>query len=231
MNKTTAILLAAGKSERFENDIPKPFLLLNGKAIYQYSLAVLLDYPQIDELILVLPQDRLSAEKEKLEKPDKTIHFIAGGKTRFESVRNALNVLDSSVKNVIIHDAARPFISPDLINNCLETLDQNKAVSCAIKSTDTLVFTENNLAKSYPERNKIRRLQTPQAFQTELLKEAYSLAQKEGKTNFTDDSSLVHYFNLAPVSFVPGSEENIKITFPKDLLLAEFQIKNFKNVK
>lgn len=221
MNKTTAILLAAGKSERFGNDIPKPFLLLNGKAIYQYSLGILLGHPQINELVLVLPKNLLSTEKEKLEKSFKTIHLIAGGKTRFESVQNALNVLDSSVKNVIIHDAARPFITSKLIDNCLVNLDRNKAVSCAIESTDTLVFTENDLAESYPKRNKIMRLQTPQAFQTELLKEAYSLAKKEGETNFTDDSSLVHYFNLAPVYLIPGSEENIKITFQKDLLLAE----------
>lgn len=221
MNKTTAILLAAGKSERFGNDIPKPFLLLNGKAIYQYSLGILLGHPQINELVLVLPKNLLSTEKEKLEKSFKTIHLIAGGKTRFESVQNALNVLDSSVKNVIIHDAARPFITSKLIDNCLVNLDRNKAVSCAIESTDTLVFTENDLAKSYPKRNKIMRLQTPQAFQTELLKKAYSLAKKEGKTNFTDDTGLVHYFNLAPVYLIPGSEENIKITFQKDLLLAE----------
>lgn len=221
MNKTTAILLAAGKSERFGNDIPKPFLLLNGKAIYQYSLDVLLGHTQIDELILVLPKNLLSTEKEKLEKSFKTIHLIAGGKTRFESVQNALTVLDSSVKNVIIHDAARPFITSKLIDNCLVNLDRNKAVSCAIESTDTLVFTENDLAESYPKRNKIMHLQTPQVFQTELLKEAYSLAKKEGETNFTDDSSLVHYFNLAPVYLIPGSEENIKITFQKDLLLAE----------
>lgn len=221
MNKTTAILLAAGKSERFGNDIPKPFLLLNGKAIYQYSLGILLGHPQINELVLVLPKNLLSTEKEKLEKSFKTIHLIAGGKTRFESVQNALNVLDSSVKNVIIHDAARPFITSKLIDNCFVNLDRNKAVSCAIESTDTLVFTENDLAESYPKRNKIMRLQTPQAFQTKLLKEAYSLAKKEGKTNFTDDSSLIHYFNLAPIYLIPGSEENIKITFQKDLLLAE----------
>jgi len=223
MNKTIAILLAAGKSERFGNDTPKPFLLLNRKVIYQYSLDILLAHPQIDELILVLPKNFLSIEKERLkkEKSTKTIHLIAGGKTRFESVLNALNVLNDSFENVIIHDAARPFITSELINNCFKKLDKNKAVSCAIESTDTLVFTKNEMAESYPERNKILRVQTPQAFKTELLKEAYSLAQKEGKTNFTDDTSLVHYFKRSPIYFVPGSEENIKITQPKDLLFAE----------
>lgn len=228
MNKTTAILLAAGKSERFGNDTPKPFFLLKGKVIYQYSLDILLDHPQIDELILVFPEDLLSAEKKKLkkEKSAKTIHLIAGGGTRFESVQNALNILDDSVENVLIHDAARPFISTKLINNCLKQLEKNSAVSCAIKSTDTLVLTENSLAKSYPERNKIMRLQTPQAFKTELLKKAYSLAEKEGKTNFTDDSSLIHYCNLAPVFLIPGTEKNIKITYPSDMLLAEHILNN-----
>lgn len=230
MNKTTAILLAAGKSERFGSNIPKPFLLLNKKAVYRYSLDILLDHPQIDEIILVLPEGLLSIEKEKLkkEKSTKTIHLIAGGKTRFESVQNALSVLDNSVENVIIHDAARPFITSDLIDNCLKNLSKNKAVSCALESTDTLVFTKNNLAESYPDRGKIMCIQTPQSFQVDILKIAYSLAQEEGKTNFTDDSSLIYYFKLAPVYLVPGSEENIKITYPKDLLLAEFILKNLK---
>lgn len=230
MNKTTAILLAAGKSDRLGNNIPKPFLLLNEKAIYRYSLDVFLSHPQIDTIIIVVPEELLFIEKEKLKKEalSKPTHLIAGGKARFESVQNALNLLDNSTENVIIHDAARPFITSDLIDNCLKNLSKNKAVSCALESTDTLVFTKNNLAESYPDRGKIMCIQTPQSFQVDILKIAYSLAQEEGKTNFTDDSSLIYYFKLAPVYLVPGSEENIKITYPKDLLLAEFILKNLK---
>jgi len=224
MNKTTAILLAAGKSERFENDIPKPFILLNGKEIYRYSLAVFLKNTQINELVLVVPKTLVLSIKEKFSKEifDKAIRIIPGGESRFESVQKALDVINDSVKNVIIHDAARPFITAKLIDNCLEKLVENTALSCAIKSTDTLVsVSENNLAESYPDRNNIMRIQTPQAFQTKLIKKAYSLAQKENKTNFTDDTSLIHYFKLAHVLLIPGTEENIKITFPKDLLLAK----------
>lgn len=224
MNKTAAILLAAGKSERFGNEIPKPFLLLGGKAIYQYSLDVFEAHPQIDEIVFVVPQEMLLIEKEKLkkEKARKTIHLVAGGETRFESVKKALDLLDESYKHVLVHDAARPFITKDLIDKCIQNLSQNEAVSCAIESTDTLVFTdEKGFANSFPERSTLYRVQTPQAFHLDVLKKTYSLASKEKKTDFTDDASLIHYYDLAPIFLVPGSEKNIKITYPSDLALAE----------
>ncbi|MCD6179682.1 MAG: 2-C-methyl-D-erythritol 4-phosphate cytidylyltransferase [Bacteroidales bacterium] len=224
MKKTTAILLAAGKSERFKNKKLKPFLLLNNKAVYRYSLDVFLAHHKIDTIILVLPEDLLLSEKERFKKEvlPKTVKLIAGGKTRFESVKNALSILNDSAENILIHDAARPFINNLLIDNCLLKLKQEKAVSCAIKSTDTIVFTnKDKLAVSYPERDNIMRIQTPQAFKTDILKTAYSLATKERKTNFTDDSSLIQYYNLASVYLVSGSEENIKITYTVDFLLAK----------
>ena len=227
MNKTVAILLAAGKSERFGNYVPKPFLLLNGKVVFRYSLDVLLVHPKIDIILFVVPEHLLLTEQEKLKKENftKSIFLIAGGVTRFESVQNALNQLQDDVKNVLIHDAARPFLSKELIDVSLNSLEKNKAVSCAIESTDTLVFSTNDkCVESYPDRNKIQRIQTPQAFDVSLLKMAYSLAQKEARTDFTDDGSIIHYFNLAPVFLVPGNAQNIKITYPTDLLLAEFML-------
>ncbi len=220
MNKTVAIVLAAGKSERLGGELPKPFLSIHGRELYQYSLQMFDQHPQIDSIILVVPQQFLSTEKAK-NKSDK-INLIVGGKTRFESVKNALDHLEKSVENVIIHDAARPFITKKLIDNCLKNLLKNKALSCAIESTDTLVVKDaKGNADSYPDRSKTMRIQTPQAFRLDLLKKAYSLAIKESKTDFTDDGSLIHYYGLAPLSLVPGSEQNIKITYASDLLLAE----------
>lgn len=227
MNKTAAILLAAGKSERFEGELAKPFLLLNGKPIYQYSLDVFKKHQHVDSIIFVVPKDLLA--KEKVNINNKNIIVIEGGKSRFESVRNALNHIDGSYQNIIIHDAARPFITNNLIDICLNALTQSSAVSCAIESTDTVVITDTiGLVNSYPKRSNIKRIQTPQAFQKNILKKAYSLAQKEGKTNFTDDSSLIHYFGLAPIYLVPGNDANIKITFPSDLQLAELIQMKFK---
>lgn len=224
MNKTTAILLAAGKSERFGNAIPKPFLKLGEKPIYQYSLDVFEAHHQIDEIVFVVPQQMLFAEKEKLKKiiSGKIIHFVVGGETRFESVNNALENLDTSIKNILIHDAARPFITIDLIDKCIQNLSQNKVVSCAIKSTDTMVLAdEKGFANSFPDRSKLYRIQTPQAFHLNVLKKAYALASKEKKSNFTDDASVIHYYDLAKVFIVPGNEKNIKITYPADFALAE----------
>ena len=151
MNKTTAILLAAGKSERFGNDTPKPFLLLNEKVIYHHSLDILLAHSQIDELILVLPKDLLSIEKEKLkkEKSGKTIHVIAGGETRFESVQNALEILDNSVKNVIIHDAARPFVSADLISKVIDAITPDSGALPVLSLNDTIKKNKVEVLISY----------------------------------------------------------------------------------
>lgn len=228
MNKTTAILLAAGKSERLGKMIPKPFLKLNGKAIYKYSLDVFLAHPQIDSITVVVPQHLLLAEQNKLSTDalSKPVQFIVGGKSRFESVKNALDQLNGSIKTVLIHDAARPFVQAELINQCLKITDNHPAVSCAVESTNTLVIeSSKGQAESYPDRSKIHKIQTPQAFDINLLKTAYSLAIKEGKTHFTDDSSMIHYYNLAPVFLVPGDSQNIKITHLTDLLLAELILK------
>jgi len=224
MNKTIAILLAAGKSERFRNETPKPFLILGGKAIYQYSLSVFETHPEIDEIVFVVPQEMLLVENEKLKKEKrlKTIHLVEGGETRFQSVKNALDHLGANFKLVLIHDAARPFITKDLIDKCIQNLSQNKAVSCAIESTDTLVFAnEKGFANSFPDRSKLYRIQTPQAFHLDVLKKGYSLASKEEKTDFTDDGSMISHYNLAPIFLIPGNEKNIKITFPFDLEIAE----------
>ncbi len=224
MNKTIAILLAAGKSERIGKLIPKPFLQLNGKSVYRYSLEVFLAHPQIDAIFLVVPKHLHLPKQEKLskEKFPKPVQLLAGGETRFESVYNALIQLDNTVKNVFIHDTARPFISKNLIDNCFLNLTKNQAVSCAIESGDTLVFGSfNTYSESYPDRNKVLRIQTPQVFNSEILKKAYALALNDNKTNFTDDSSLIHYYKLASVFLIPGDIQNIKITHSSDLHLAE----------
>jgi len=229
MNKTTAILLAAGKSERLEKMIPKPFLKLNSKTIYRYSLDVFLAHPQIDSILVVVPKHLLLAEQKKLSADtfSKPVQFIVGGESRFESVKNALDILDDKIKSVLIHDAARPFIRAELINQCLKIIDNHPAVSCAVESTDTLVIeSPKEQAESYPDRSKIHKIQTPQAFDINLLKKAYSMAIIEGKTHFTDDSSLIHYFKLGPVFLVPGNVQNIKITYPTDILLAELILQN-----
>jgi len=231
MNKTTAILLAAGKSERLGKMIPKPFLQLGGKAVYRYSLDIFLAHPQIDAIILVVPWHLLADEQNKIKKESftKPIKIIAGGETRFESIHNALKEIDNKVKNVFIHDTARPFISKKLIDNCIAHITKYLAVTCAIQSSDTLVNAAvNSSPDSYPDRTKVLRIQTPQVFDADILKKAYALALKENKTNFTDDSSMIHHFKLTPVFLIPGCANNFKITYPNDLPYAEIMLKKNK---
>lgn len=222
MNKITAILLAAGKSERFGYDIPKPFLLLDKKSIFRYSLEILLKSPQIDDLIFIVPKNYLDSFEGLKQEFSKPIQVIEGGLTRFESVRNAINHLANSTEKVIIHDAARPFLSSKLINNCLDSLLDNNAVSTAIPSTDTLVSIDNDTkALVFPDRSKIYRIQTPQAFDLSLLKNAIAMTVSEKNFSFTDETSLIHHYKLAKIKLIDGSEENIKITHPLDLIIAE----------
>lgn len=218
--KTAAILLAAGKSERFGSETPKPFLYLGDKQIYQYSLSVFTDYPQIDFLILVVPKYKLAEVSNKCK--NEKIQVVAGGNSRFQSVKIAVDFLDPDFQNILIHDAARPFVDEKLVDNCLKGLLTNAAVSCAIDSTDTLAIGKlNEMAESFPTRSLLKRIQTPQAFELSMLKKAYQLAVKEGKTNFTDDASILNHYQLADVLLVQGDEWNIKITTAIDLLLAE----------
>lgn len=230
MNKTTAILLAAGKSERIGKIIPKPFLQLGGKAVYRYSLEVFLAHPEIDEVILVVPWNFLAEEQKIIDKEayKKPVKIIVGGDTRFESVYNALNQMDNGIKNVFIHDTARPFITKGLIDLCFKNFPGNKAVSCAIQSSDTIVNGEvNKSAELYPDRSKVLRIQTPQIFDVATIKRAYQLAKNENKTNFTDDSGIIHFYKLAPVILVPGCVNNFKITYSRDLQFAELMLKRY----
>jgi 2-C-methyl-D-erythritol 4-phosphate cytidylyltransferase len=234
VNKTTAILLAAGKSERIGKDLPKPFLLLKEKPIYKYSLDILLEDSRIDEILFVLPQSQIATITQKFENKtfDKTLRLIAGGASRFESVYLAVQELDEETTHVIIHDAARPFLVKNQIKKLVKNLSTCKAISFAMESTDTLVFSPTGTtAAAYPDRNNYKRIQTPQAFEAKLLKKAFDMAYKNEKTDFTDESSLVHFFDLAEVLLLPGNPENIKITYPEDLRYAEFLLNEEKYTK
>lgn len=204
---------------------------LRKKTLYTYSLDVLLLHKAIDEVFLVVPKEYLPAMQERFAKKtfSKPIKLLAGGQNRFESVYKALSAIENSYSQVLIHDAARPFITETLVSECLHGLSQSNAVSCAIETTDTPAYkSANNKIQEYPLRAAISMLQTPQAFDLETLRKAYSLALEQKKNAFTDDTSLVHFFNLSPVLLVPGNVKNIKITHAVDWLVAEQLLQNPK---
>lgn len=219
-----AVLLAAGEGTRFGNKVPKCFIEHEGKQIWRFSYDALISTDEFKKVILVVPvnfKNSLSI-KSSLRREDT---IIEGGATRQESVRLALKFIYSSELNnsgvnpescfCLIHDAARIYVKKDLINRCLSSLRTHQAITCAIKSVDSLkeVSSEGYVIKSL-DRSMIWQVQTPQAFRFDIIYNSHLLAENSNVT-YTDDASLVE--NSHKVFIVEGDTSNLKVTFPWDL--------------
>ncbi len=228
-----AIILSGGSGNRVGTELPKQFLEIGKKTIIEYSIEVFENHQEIDEIIIVSNPDYIHKTQDiiKQNKYKKVAKIIEGGKTRQESSDIGVSSIEKNVKNVLIHDAARPFVSNALIDRLLNGLINNKAVVPAVQSSDTLIEkSDSNLVKSIPDRRVIQRVQTPQAFDYNIIKKAHKLAKVESFYNATDDCSLILRSKLADVLVVDGSINNIKITYSSDIIYAKELIKNgYKN--
>lgn len=220
--KVVAIVPSAGESKRMGEK--KEFLLLGDRPILAHTLKPLEDHPQISEIILVV--DEKSIEKCKREIVEKygfkkVKEVVVGGEERQDSVYNGLKRVDKDCDIVLIQDGARPFLTEDLITKSIEGAEKHKAAVVAVPCIDTIKFArkENNMALETLDREYLWIAQTPQTFRYEMILKAYEKARED---NFkgTDDASLVERMNQ-PVKIVRGSYDNIKITTPQDLILAE----------
>lgn len=229
MHKTTqmknfAVILASGTGERAGLNIPKQFALINGKSILELTIDVFNSHPLIDGIILVSNPDFIDLTQNILDKNnyEKVLKLIPGGKTRQESSYFGISAfINETGANVLIHDAVRPFISKDIISDCIESLKKYKAVNVAIESSDTIVeVDENNIIKNIPKRKLLRRCQTPQCFDLALIRKAHEAAIKDRLSDITDDCGLVLKYNLTDIYVLNGSNYNIKITYPLDLEIA-----------
>lgn len=221
--KNIALILASGTGERAGLNIPKQFALIRNKTILEYSIDAFSNNENIDYIIVVSNPNFLNETKDIVEKNKylKVSKVIPGGKTRQESSYIGVNSINESNAKVLIHDAVRPFISDEIINECIFALDKYKAVNVAIDSSDTIIeVDDNNIIKSVPNRKYLRRCQTPQCFDLQLIKQAHELA-KQNNVSVTDDCGLVINFNLADIYVVNGNTDNIKITYPDDIKIAE----------
>ena len=228
MKKNLAIILAGGTGSRIEGDLPKQFLKLAGKTILQHSIEKFENHPHIDHIFLVIHEEFLNkAEKIVRESGHKkVIKILTGGQTRQESSRiGVTSAAPGEYGNVLVHDAARPFVSKKIIDDIFAALNTYAAVNIAVPSPDTIIeVSDKNLVKNIPDRKYLRRVQTPQGFKWDLIQKAHELAIDKGIANATDDCSLILTFKLADIYVVEGSEENIKITYPSDLQIAEKMI-------
>ncbi len=220
--KTGAIIAAAGAGRRMKADRPKQFLVLDGVPILVSTLRKFDASRRIDHIVIAAPREAVEEVRElvagaSLEKP---ITAIEGGERRQDSVGMAMRQLDSDTEIVVVHDGVRPFVSLDEIEEVVAEADRSGAAILAIPITDTVKEVQRDSVKSTLRREHLVLAQTPQAFRTDVLREAFDAARKDGYYG-TDEASLVERLGR-PVSVVRGSDRNIKITRPTDLSLARF---------
>ena len=227
------IIVAGGKGLRMGSDIPKQFLPIGGKPVLMRTLERFREYSPTLQIILVLPkaqQDywRQLCQEYAFPLPSEGVggdsYLLAdGGETRFHSVQHGLALIPDDVEGVVgVHDGVRPFPSIDVIRNCYETARQAKAVIPVIPVVETLRHLEGaaNVQRSQTvPRNDYRLVQTPQCFDIQLLKAANRVADGS-PVGFTDDASVVEAFGF-DITLVDGNRENIKITTPYDIIVAE----------
>lgn len=225
MKKNLVLILAGGTGNRIEGDLPKQFLTLAGKTILQHSIEKFENHPSIDHIFLVIHGKFLNKAEEIVRKSGhkKVVKILTGGQTRQKSSRIGVTAAGpGEYENVLVHDAARPFVSKKIIDDILAALDTYTAVNIAVPSPDTIIeINDKNLVKNVPDRKYLRRVQTPQGFKWDLIQKAHQLALEKGITNATDDCSLILTFKLADIYVVEGSPLNIKITYPLDIQIAE----------
>jgi len=215
--KKFAVIVAGGKGTRMNSDIPKQFLLLKNKPVLYYTIKAFLDVYENIELILVLPEEHIDKGREIIDGyfDSSRIRIIAGGRTRFHSVQNGLALINEE-SIIFVHDGVRCLVTGDLIRKCYETaLAEGNAIP-ALECGDSVRLLTNN-GNKIVDRNKVKLIQTPQTFHSKILLPAYKIDYKD---KYTDEASVVEAFGLT-VNLIEGERNNIKITTPFDLRLAE----------
>jgi 2-C-methyl-D-erythritol 4-phosphate cytidylyltransferase len=220
--RVIAIIPAAGAGRRMGSAVEKQFLHLRGIPILAHTLRVFDKSPKIDGIVLVVaPQQRQALEGEVLgpHPCEKLLRVIDGGAERQDSVANGLRAIPPECELVVVHDGVRPLVSIDLLEAVLEAAHHYGAAIAAIPAGDTVKQADSQKVVATLERETIWLAQTPQIFRAKLLRRAYEKAARD-QTVVTDDAALVERIGVT-VHLVHGSPENIKVTTPADLLLAE----------
>ena len=220
--ETVAIILAAGQGKRMGAGVNKQYLKLQGKPILAQTLLVFDQCAMIDGIIVVTHVNEIEYCQEEVIKPyglRKVTSIVAGGKERQDSVYCGLKALPIECKTVVVHDGARPLITSAVIEHGLKTLDK-QGVVVGVPTKDTIKrVDEQGIVVETPKRSALWSVQTPQIFDKNMIVSSYIKAMSEGFVG-TDDASMVEYCG-GQIKMVMGDYENIKITTPEDLPLAE----------
>jgi 2-C-methyl-D-erythritol 4-phosphate cytidylyltransferase len=215
--KKFAVLVAGGSGTRMNTELPKQFLSVNERPVLYYSIKSFLEAFDDIHIILVLPQDYVGLGNEIVSSyfANKNILITVGGSSRFHSVKNGLNKVEGD-SVVFVHDAVRCLVSSDLILRCYyQAIDLGSAIP-AINSKDSIRIVEDGVNRTV-NRSDIRLIQTPQVFKSDILLKAYEVPYQD---TFTDEASVVEHSGHK-VELIEGEINNIKITFPIDIVIAE----------
>ena len=227
--KNTAIVLAAGQGKRMHTKIQKQFLEIRGYPVLYYSLRCFQESPLIEDIILVTGEDSVFyCQKEIVEKYGftKVAKVIPGGKERYDSVYQGLFACENS-DYVLIHDGARPFITEEILERGLEGAKETGACAVGMPSKDTVkIADESGFIAETPDRSRVWLIQTPQIFQYKLIRNAHESIRARDMSNVTDDAMVVEQETGVKVCLAEGSYQNIKITTPEDLEIAEMFLRN-----
>ena len=227
--RTAAIVLAAGQGKRMQSDCRKQYMLMGDKPVLYYSLRTFQE-SFLDEIILVVNAGEEAFVREQYLNTyrfTKIAAIVPGGKERYHSVAAGLNAI-TACDYCFIHDSARPFVTEEILNRAFQTVQEEKACVVGMPVKDTIKIADT---KGYvdctPDRNLVWAVQTPQVFAFDLVQKAYSQLIRQEKQllsqniHITDDAMVVETFSDVKVKLVEGSYDNIKITTPDDLILAE----------
>ena len=227
--KNIAIILASGTGTRSGFDIPKQFIKISNRTIFEMSISIFEENKSIDEIYIVVYEKFVELAKKliKQNKFKKIKKIINGGKTRKESSFNGVMAIDECEANILIHDCVRPFVTQKIINNILSALKTNNAVNVAIPVVDTTFVENNGYINTILNRATLMNSQTPQSFKLSIIKKAHELAKINNDEDFTDDCGLIQKYNLTPIYIVDGDKNNIKITYPEDFEFAKLIEKNY----
>lgn len=214
------IIVAGGHGTRMGSDIPKQFLEVGGKPILMRTLERFHEYDPDMKLIVVLPKDQQDYWKELCKKHNFNIphEIVDGGATRFESSKNGLAAIPADAEGLVgFHDGVRPFVSLDTIKRCIEAAEEEYSAIPIMPVTSTLRHIDPRGGGYNVDRSLFREVQTPQVFDINLARQAFNQPYRK---QFTDDASVVESLGIR-VAMVEGNRENIKITTPFDLTVAE----------
>ncbi len=236
--RVVAVVLGGGMGQRIGAGLPKQLLRLGGRTLIEHCVAAFEQAPGVDEILVVMAAGYVDQVADMLAAGAyaKVSGVIAGGLLRSDSTRVALAAIAGGVPGpsemqgggdpadcgVLLHDAARPLVDQRIIADCVAALGVHQAAGVAVPASDTMVITDNGVMHTMPRRETLWRCQTPQCFRLPVIARAHELAAADPEFVPTDDCGVVlRYLPGVDVHIVPGSERNLKVTYPQDLAVAE----------